>query len=139
MIDGLSVAVAGELVATTDGWVEYALPSQRVRGGALAVLPTLTENSRCSLLSGELGRSAADAERCGFAQLLKRFRLGGADNGADEVPSPEGSGQRPTGLALAPYARTAIAEWKVARSLRPCSTPWTTPCTTPIPSGRMEP
>lgn len=108
VIDALSVGVATELVAAASGWVEYALPGRAARAGALAALPTLTQCSRCSLLSGELRRGAADDERKGFAQLLKRERLG---NGRD-IPlfhQKELDTVR-AGLALAPAVQNAIAD-----------------------------
>lgn len=77
VLDGLSTAVANDLVSDTrsSGWAEYTLPGHQSRAGALAVLPTLTELSRSSLLCGELVQGNEDTERRGFAQLLKNARL----------------------------------------------------------------
>ena len=63
VLDGMSAGVATEVVAsvlsrTADGWAEALLPGQNRRAFALAVLPTLTEVSRASLLSGELRPAA---------------------------------------------------------------------------------
>ncbi len=59
VLDGMSAGVGAEVVAsvlsrTGDGWAEALLPGQARRAAALAVLPTLTEVSRASLLCGEL-------------------------------------------------------------------------------------
>jgi hypothetical protein len=77
VVDGLSMSVAIQLArdAREHGWTECALPRRESRAPALAVLPTLTEFSRCSLLCGELARGDEDAERAGFAALLARTGL----------------------------------------------------------------
>lgn len=115
VIDGLSVAVAADLAADAAriGWVEYAVPGHSRRAGALAVLPTLTEFSRCSLLSGELRSGAEDAERRGFAELVKKAALGAPDAG-DRADVPlfhkKELDTAPHGQALAPQIQTAIAD-----------------------------
>ncbi|SEP54169.1 BREX-2 system phosphatase PglZ [Amycolatopsis saalfeldensis] len=110
VIDALSVGVAAELVsslaASATGWVEYTLPGRNRRGGALAALPSLTDRSRCSLLSGELNRGAANAEKLGFAQLLKAHKL---DEQAPLFHQKELDTVR-AGLALAPSVQDAIAD-----------------------------
>lgn len=108
VVDALSVGVATELVAATDDWVEYALPGQNRRSGALATLPTLTESSRCSLLSGELNRGSASAERLGFAQLLKRNKLDG--DGPTPLFHQKDLDTVRAGLALAPSVQNEIAD-----------------------------
>lgn len=110
VVDALSVGVATELVVSTDGWVEYALPGQSRRTGALAALPTLTGCSRCSLLSGELNRGTASAERVGFAQLLKRCGLGG--EGVVPLFHQKDLDTVRAGLALAPSVQNAVADTK---------------------------
>ncbi|GAB3292695.1 BREX-2 system phosphatase PglZ [Parasphingorhabdus pacifica] len=116
VIDGLSVAVAADLIADAAriGWVEYAVPGQTRRAGALAVLPTLTEFSRCSLLSGELRQGSEDAERRGFAELLKAMRLGAPSDAGDRAGVPlfhkKELDTAPHGQALAPQIQTAIAD-----------------------------
>ncbi|GAA1228636.1 BREX-2 system phosphatase PglZ [Prauserella halophila] len=89
VIDGLSMAIASKLVddAGRIGWVEHALPGNSERGAALAVLPTLTEFSRTSLLCGELRHGNDDAESQGFAEQLKRAGLPEASaGGAKRAP-----------------------------------------------------
>lgn len=108
VVDALSVGVATELVASASGWVEYALPRQNRRSGALAALPSLTECSRCSLLSGELSRGAASAERQGFAQLLKRHKIGGS--GATPLFHQKDLDTVRAGLALAPSVQHVVAD-----------------------------
>ena len=68
VIDALSVAAANDLVAAVqqDGWTEISAASDAHRAAALAVLPTLTQRSRCSLLCGELREGA---ERCRAIRL----------------------------------------------------------------------
>ncbi|MDN5917063.1 MAG: BREX-2 system phosphatase PglZ [Pseudonocardia sp.] len=84
VVDGMSVAVATEVIASatadrSQGWLEAMLPGHTRRAAALAVLPTLTRHSRCSLLSGRLASGEQDAERRGFQQALQdRPRLAGA-------------------------------------------------------------
>ncbi|SDQ14877.1 PglZ domain-containing protein [Actinopolyspora saharensis] len=120
VIDGLSVAIATELVADAarTGWAEYAAPGQRGRAGALAVLPTLTEFSRYSLLSGQLGQGSEDAERRGFADLTKqRLRTSADAGGRAEVPlfHKKQLDTAPPGQALAPQIQTAIADTEQRR------------------------
>lgn len=116
VIDGLSVAVATELLADAAelGWVEHGLPTHDQRAGALAVLPTLTEFSRCSLLSGELRQGDSATERAGFAKVLKSSQLGAAgDVGArTDVPlfHQKQLDSVPPGQSLAPQIQSAIAD-----------------------------
>jgi PglZ domain len=79
-LDGMSAGVATEVVASIlgrprDGWAEALLNGQSRRTAALAVLPTLTEVSRASLLSGELRRGGQDTERNGYAALARAHGL----------------------------------------------------------------
>ncbi len=83
ILDGMSAAVGTEVVTsvlsrTGDGWVEALLPGQNRRAAALAVLPTLTEVSRASLLCGELRTGGQDAEQRGYEALTRAHRLTGA-------------------------------------------------------------
>jgi len=83
ILDGMSAAVGAEVVAsvvsrTGDGWAEALLPGQSRRAVALAVLPTLTEVSRASLLCGELRTGGQDAEKRGYQALTDAYGLQGA-------------------------------------------------------------
>jgi hypothetical protein len=83
VLDGMSAGVGTEVVASIlgrprDGWAEALLNGQSRRAAALAVLPTLTEVSRASLLSGELSRGGQDTERNGYAALARAGGLTGA-------------------------------------------------------------
>jgi hypothetical protein len=74
--DGMSVAVSTEVIRsateTGHGWFEALLPDEDDRRAvALAVLPTLTEHSRCSLLSGRLASGGQDEEHKGFHAALR--------------------------------------------------------------------
>jgi hypothetical protein len=76
VLDGMSAGVGTEVVANIlgrprDGWAEALLKGQSRRAAALAVLPTLTEVSRASLLSGGLRRGGQDTERDGYAALAR--------------------------------------------------------------------
>ena len=82
ILDGMSAAVGTEVIAsvlsrTGDGWAEALLPGQNRRAAALAVLPTLTEVSRASLLCGELRTGGQEAEQRGYAALTQAHRLPG--------------------------------------------------------------
>jgi hypothetical protein len=74
VLDGMSVGVGHEVMSDvlsrgTDGWAEALLPGHHRRGLALAVLPTLTEVSRTSLLCGELRSGQQDTEQKGYRAL----------------------------------------------------------------------
>ena len=80
VLDGMSAGVGTEVVASIlgrprDGWAEALLNGQSRRAAALAVLPTLTEVSRTSLLSGELRRGGQDTERDRYAVLARAHGL----------------------------------------------------------------
>jgi hypothetical protein len=80
VLDGLSAGVGTEVMAsvlsrTGDGWAEALLAGQSRRAAALAVLPTLTDVSRSSLLCGELRTGGQDAERRGYAALTQAHSL----------------------------------------------------------------
>lgn len=73
VMDGMSAAAANEIVGHLTGelgWFEVgALPRATRRAVGLAVMPTITEVSRSSLLCGSLQRGGQDQERAGFAAL----------------------------------------------------------------------
>ena len=76
VLDGMSAGVGTEVVDSVlaragDGWAEALLPGQNRRAAALAVLPTLTEVSRASLLCGELRTGGQDAEQRGYDALTR--------------------------------------------------------------------
>ncbi len=79
VLDGMSTGVATEVVADVlarrEGWEEALLPGATVRGTALAVLPSLTEVSRASLLSGELTTGGQDKEQAGHRALITAYAL----------------------------------------------------------------
>jgi hypothetical protein len=110
VLDGMSAGVGAEVTASIlarprEGWAEALLEGQPRRAAALAVLPTLTEVSRTSLLCGGLRAGARDAERNGFAALARA-------RGLKEAPlfhkGPLDSA-RP-GYALADDVAAAIAD-----------------------------
>ena len=83
VLDGMSAGVGTEVIAsvlarTGDGWAEALLPGQSRRAAALAVLPTLTEVSRASLLCGELRSGGQEVERRGYEALTDAYGLRGA-------------------------------------------------------------
>jgi hypothetical protein len=80
VLDGMSAGVGTEVIAsvlarTGDGWAEALLSGQNRRAAALAVLPTLTEVSRASLLCGELRTGGQDVERRGYESLASAYGL----------------------------------------------------------------
>lgn len=87
VVDGMSAAVATELVesAAAHGWTEVVREAGS-RRGVLAGLPTMTEVSRASLLSGRRTRGGQDVERRGLKEVLgDRARL---FHKADLAPAP---------------------------------------------------
>lgn len=76
VMDGMSAAASIEIVAdlTGDlGWVEAGVgPGAMRRAGALAVLPSLTNVSRASLLSGALCVGGQSVERAGYQALTAK-------------------------------------------------------------------
>jgi hypothetical protein len=81
VLDGLSFAVYWEIAETLarQGWAALARRDEPLPKAAAAALPTVTEVSRASLLSGRLGRGDQAAERIGFAghpALLAASRAG---------------------------------------------------------------
>ena len=74
VMDGMSAASAIEILDDATkrlGWQEVALPGKGTdrRAAALSVLPSLTEASRASLLSGRLARGQQSAELTNYANL----------------------------------------------------------------------
>ncbi|MFC5260921.1 BREX-2 system phosphatase PglZ [Kribbella qitaiheensis] len=75
--DGMSVAVGTEvlddLTTGVQSWTECLPADGTSRLAALAVLPTLTEYSRTSLLCGTLTRGSRRQEQIGFERLCKEY------------------------------------------------------------------
>jgi hypothetical protein len=110
VLDGMSAGVGVEVVAsvlsrTGDGWAEALLPGQVRRAAALAVLPTLTEVSRASLLCGELRVGGQDVEQRGYEALTGAYGMPGA---ALFHKKPLDSSR--LGFAVADEVATAIAD-----------------------------
>lgn len=110
VIDALSVAAANDLVSAIqqDGWTEVSPDGHR--GGALAVLPTLTQRSRCSLLCGELREGADDAERRGFLALIRDAGLEATGGGPDPIFHKAALDAIPAGASLATDVSNALAD-----------------------------
>jgi hypothetical protein len=84
VLDGMSVGVGTDIIGSVlsragEGWTEALLPGHTRRAAALAVLPTLTEVSRASLLCGELRIGGQDVEQEGHRTLAKAKGLAGAE------------------------------------------------------------
>ena len=80
VLDGMSAGVGTEVVASVlsragDGWAEALMPGQTRRAAALAVLPTLTEVSRASMLCGDLRTGGQDVEQRGYQALTRAHGL----------------------------------------------------------------
>jgi hypothetical protein len=73
VLDGMSVPTAIELAAelVEFGWTELVRAHELRRGAALAVLPTITEYSRMSLLSGELVTGNLQTEKSRFSTAVQ--------------------------------------------------------------------
>jgi hypothetical protein len=70
VLDGMGMAAATELAESVVGswpWLEMA-PKDAGRAGVLAALPTVTEVSRCSLLSGRIAVGSRAEEQKAFQQ-----------------------------------------------------------------------
>jgi hypothetical protein len=112
VMDGMSVSVAAEVMADiltdhTGGWLEAVWPGERGRTAALAVLPTLTDVSRASLLCGELRTGQQSVETRGYAELLRA-------HGAPKPPPlfhKGGLAASQPGYALAADVAAAIDDW----------------------------
>lgn len=93
VLDGMGMAAATELaesVGRTWPWLELT-PDGGARTGVLAALPTVTEVSRCSLLSGRIAAGGQAEEQAAFQQrfpgavlLHKRHLRTGAGAAVDE-------------------------------------------------------
>jgi len=68
VIDGMSVAVCRELLSnlTRHEWVALAEPNHRFNRPGVAVIPSVTEFSRTSLLTGKLNQGGQNEEKKGF-------------------------------------------------------------------------
>lgn len=110
VLDGVSHAVLKELMADLDsrGWIEIA-PKGVGRRTAVAVVPSVTEFSRTSLLCGRLTRGGQDRERAEFAEhaglkaasggsgkpvLYHKDGLSGVGGGLDEAVQEKVRGRR---------------------------------------------
>ncbi|WP_019927708.1 BREX-2 system phosphatase PglZ [Nocardia sp. BMG111209] len=117
VLDGLSMAVTNELFSGTTelSWTEASVPGlvgsgTPRRAGALAVLPTLTRRSRCSLLCGDLREGDEQAERAGFAAVLRASGLQAPDGRADPIFHKKALDSVPAGAALATEVNDAIGD-----------------------------
>lgn len=82
VLDGMSTGVATQIMSSVlarpDGWAEVVVRGTNRRACGLAVLPTLTEHSRTSLLTGKLQSGGQSEERAGFAAVAKAAGLAGS-------------------------------------------------------------
>lgn len=97
VLDGMSTAVAFEIADSAGelGLAEW-VPTSGARMSALAALPSLTEISRASLLSGELTTGHGPAEKVGFAKQFPGAHL----FHKDDLRAPAGA-QLPDPVAAA--------------------------------------
>ena len=76
VLDGMSTAIYRELQTdfAAHGWVEVVESTGAVDACLISALPSITQVSRCSLLSGRLSSGDAQAEKIAFADhpLLKK-------------------------------------------------------------------
>ncbi|PKZ67582.1 BREX-2 system phosphatase PglZ [Gordonia terrae] len=112
VVDALSVAAAIDVVAAARdaGWSEAAVGGAAQRTGALAVLPTLTGRSRCSLLCGQLREGTDTAERAGFLDAIREVGLQAAPGRPDPIFHKKALDTVPTGADLATEVADAIAD-----------------------------
>ncbi|MDQ7993692.1 MAG: BREX-2 system phosphatase PglZ, partial [Propionicimonas sp.] len=81
VLDGLSTGVATEVINSATQRLDLAmsealLPKQTRRAAAVAVLPTVTEVSRTSLLCGELTTGDQSTEQAGYTRVTTAHGLG---------------------------------------------------------------
>lgn len=104
--DGMSAAVGTQIVDDIerryDSWLECLPKGRSRRTVVVSALPSLTEVSRCSLLSGGLSTGQQEAERKGFAAFLRAHGITGT---LFHKLSLETSG---AGFALAPDVGAAV-------------------------------
>lgn len=112
VIDALSMAAANDLVAAAqrEGWVEISAAADGHRGAALAVLPTLTQRSRCSLLCGDLREGPDAVERAGFVSLIREAQLEATGGVPDPIFHKKALDAIPAGAKLATDVENAIAD-----------------------------
>ncbi len=112
VVDALSVAAAIDVIAAARdaGWNEAAVGGAVQRTGALAVLPTLTGRSRCSLLCGQLREGTDTAERAGFLDAIREAGLQAAPGRPDPIFHKKALDTVPTGADLATEVADAIAD-----------------------------
>jgi hypothetical protein len=108
VMDGLSISIFRELFGhpASHGWAEMVLSEIGHPLVGVAALPTITEVSRASLLSGRLTLGAAAQEKAGFAShtaLLAHSRAGAPPRLFHKGDLAEASN-------LAPEVRAAIAD-----------------------------
>ena len=112
VVDALSVAATNDVVvaAQHDGWTEISAMRDAQRASALAVLPTLTQRSRCSLLCGELREGADTVERSGFLSLIRDAQLEATGGVPDPIFHKKALDAVPAGASLAIDVNNAIAD-----------------------------
>lgn len=112
VVDALSMAATNDLVRSTqlEGWTEISANQDARRASALAVLPTLTQRSRCSLLCGELREGGDGPERSGFLSLLHDAQLEATGGVPDPIFHKKALDAVPSGANLASDVRNAIAD-----------------------------
>lgn len=112
VVDALSLSAANDLVrsAQQHGWTEIAANNDARRASALAVLPTLTQRSRCSLLCGELREGDSTQERSGFLSLLRESQLEATGGVPDPIFHKAALDAVTSGAQLATDVRNAIAD-----------------------------
>ncbi|MGX7728482.1 BREX-2 system phosphatase PglZ [Rhodococcus sp. 2H158] len=112
VVDALSIAAATDIAAAAaeHGWTEAAALGGSRRAAALAVLPTLTQRSRCSLLTGDLREGDVAAERAGFLDALRSVGLEAALGRVDPIFHKKALDTVPAGADLATEVANAIAD-----------------------------
>lgn len=112
VVDGLSLAATNDLVRSSqsEGWTELSANHDARRASAIAVLPTLTQRSRCSLLCGELREGGDGPERSGFLALLHNAQLEATGGVPDPIFHKKALDAVPSGAKLASDVRNAIAD-----------------------------
>lgn len=112
--DGMSAAAANGVVADAlrknrPQWQECRFADDQQLGAALAILPTVTEFSRCSLFTGAPAAGKQDRERREFSTWLQNHGLGSSDPALFHKAAMDAVAR---GHALADAVRAAVEDTK---------------------------
>lgn len=115
VVDGMSLAVYREVAEdlVREGWIELAPAGRAPMRPVIAALPTVTEVSRASLLSGRLVRGVASGEKASFESNPDLVKQTGRRKGPVLFHKAELGEGGETGVATAVRAELADPDRRV--------------------------